>query len=570
MQAHQTRASTDTSGQRDASATSGRTSEGHGNAYASERTASAATGQDPAGYPDGAGNGSVHAPVSAGDAVNAGTAAPSVEAGERDVQVFHDAGDPLRMAATPDEGTLFEARPATGTCDAGWESVRRVVGSVDAPSQVKLVDERSVYIGGAPSPDDVQQGGLADCYFLATLASVAQSDPGQIQGMIRHAGNGVTVTFHRYDDASSTWVPCTVSVTTDLAQRSDGNGGTAGLLGAGFRLGEAPTESEWHADVLGEDLWIGEDAYYEAGLWAPLMEKAYARYVERFGQYGGFDTASANAATDAAGNALSGYQVFEGGIADYVYPILYGPDVVAADMTDVSYTPGGDLVAENLDAIRNLLRLSGDGVAADQAFHMTAGIDRDDAVERLDAQLAHVLEKDDVKRYPTFERELRHVRDLAAAWRGAPDAGKENARSRVGDAAQRMAAPGAWPILESSRGDGEYRDLSDLLLVVANIGTDGAGGQRLTYAWHSYSVLGAEFSDATGAALDVTQANLDAQKASLDPARSRVRLRNPHGTNEPDRDGSGRTEGANDGNFSLSLEQFFRVFSYQQHGLVKR
>ena len=41
-----------------------------------------------------------------------------------------------------------------------------------------------------PVPADVAQGNLGDCYFLATLASLAQNQPDKIKGMIRDNGDG--------------------------------------------------------------------------------------------------------------------------------------------------------------------------------------------------------------------------------------------------------------------------------------------------------------------------------------------------------------------------------------------
>ncbi|KPK80364.1 MAG: hypothetical protein AMJ81_12170 [Phycisphaerae bacterium SM23_33] len=41
-----------------------------------------------------------------------------------------------------------------------------------------------------PEYDDIHQGGVADCYFLAALSSLAQSDPGIIQQMIAPLGDG--------------------------------------------------------------------------------------------------------------------------------------------------------------------------------------------------------------------------------------------------------------------------------------------------------------------------------------------------------------------------------------------
>jgi hypothetical protein len=439
---------------------------------------------------------------------------------------------------------------------------------VEQPEQLRFADPDTLFIDGTPTMDDVHQGGIADCYFLASIASIVQSDPGRIRSMMRLSGGQVTVGFFRYDAASSAWVPAPVTVSTDLLHYAGGDGVPTGLVGAGFRVGPRPVSSSLYAHVEGTSLWIHEDAMFELALWAPVLEKAYASYAEQYGQYGGFEPGDANAATDAAGNARSGYQVIGGGIADYSYPIVYGPDAVDFGQTDITYTPGSDLVASNLGAIENLLRLSGHDVPSGENFHMTVGIGRDDAVERLDAQIAHTVDQRYMRSYAaSFSRMLRRLRTSIQAWRDAPDDGaRATALEKVSQRAAAAVEPGNWPVIDSDREGGDFRRLQEMLLVVKDIATDGAGGQRFTYAWHSYSVVCAAFADAAGAPLVLTPANLATEHPNIATARSTVRLRNPHGGNEPDRRGDGADDGQDGGEFDVTLEQLFRVFGFQQWG----
>jgi len=54
---------------------------------------------------------------------------------------------------------------------------------------------------GQPSVNDLNQNGYGDCYFLASIASLAQSHPGDIKSMIQDNGNGTfTVTFPHQKD----------------------------------------------------------------------------------------------------------------------------------------------------------------------------------------------------------------------------------------------------------------------------------------------------------------------------------------------------------------------------------
>lgn len=523
---------------------------------------------DPATFDPGDDWQTTHEPVTPDDAVNAGEfeEAARIE-GEREVQVLHGPGSPLGLCGAPSEEDIVKSRASTGVCDPGWEVIHRQVGTVEQPEQLRFADPGTLFIDGTPTMDDVHQGGIADCYFLASIASIVQSDPGRIRDMMTLSGGQVTVEFFKFDPSKSTWTPAAVTVSTDLLHYADGDGFPAGLVGAGFRAGSKPISSLWYANVESESLWIYEDATFELALWAPVLAKAYAKYAEQFGQYGGFDSGNQNKSTDEAGNARSGYEIVGGGIAHYTYPIVYGPNIVDFGETAIAYTPGSDLVASNLGAIENLLRLSGYDVPNTENFHMTVGLSRSDALERLDAQLAHTVNQPYMRRYAaSFSRMLSRLRDSIQAWRDAPDDSRDTAQDRVAQRAAAAVAPGNWPVIDSDREDGDFRRLQELLLVVKDIATDGAEGQRFTYAWHSYSVVRASFADDEGKALALTTANLATEHPKIDTARSTVRLRNPHGRNEPDRRGDGADDGQDDGEFNVTLEQLFRVFGFQQWG----
>ncbi len=60
-----------------------------------------------------------------------------------------------------------------------------------------------------PSPDDVRQGALGDCWFLSALAGVAQNDPAAVRRMVRSNPDGTfTISFPGRD-------PVTVPAPTD-------------------------------------------------------------------------------------------------------------------------------------------------------------------------------------------------------------------------------------------------------------------------------------------------------------------------------------------------------------------
>jgi len=97
-----------------------------------------------------------------------------------------------------------------------------------------------------PEYNDIAQGAVGDCYFLASLSSLAETDPQLVRQMIAPLGDG-TYAVRFYDDGRETYV----RLDADLPVNASGSPAYAGL---------------------GPD---GE-------LWVPLMEKAYAYF--RYGE----------------------------------------------------------------------------------------------------------------------------------------------------------------------------------------------------------------------------------------------------------------------------------------------
>ncbi len=107
-------------------------------------------------------------------------------------------------------------------------------------------DEGSLYKSSGPSSDDINQGLIGDCYFLASMGAIADARPDFIEDAIQfneRTGN-FTVTLHGKDG------PVDVTVTQDeLADNIDNRGG-GGV-----------------ADENGDD----------QAVWSSLMETAYAK-----------------------------------------------------------------------------------------------------------------------------------------------------------------------------------------------------------------------------------------------------------------------------------------------------
>ena len=534
------------------------------------------TGADPQGWERYDDDGNLiwtteHADVGVQDGFNA----PELSQGvlnERamSLRLLHGPSNPLETASPPSESDLFEELETDGTCvDDPTVQYVDYAGDVATPTESGVRDESTIYIGGSPSVEDIKQGDIGDCWFLASLINVTATDSGHIQEMVTSSGGSVTVNLFRYDGDADNWVP--VSFTTDmtLARWKDPDSGDLyDLLGSGVRVGDAPVTSHWYADVVDDALMINAEHTFEMAMWAPLLSKGLALYMESYGQYGGY------AQDDNPVRSGSGYEDMDGGVAHWSYPMMYGPDVIDSDgaetfeQTDVTYSPGSDLITNNMDAIANLLRVEGVGLEEGETYMMTTGIDPAESVKRLAAQTRYVVAQRDIDRYPSFKAALQSLIGRVETWESASGEAKEVAQHRVAVYAGRLSNPGSWPILHDEAYGKDYRDLNELLNVVMNLGDDESEGQRFIYAWHSYAVEAANFANQEGAALALTQENLKAQKANIDPFSSSVSLRNPHGENSPNEDGTGM-EGKDDGAFTISLDQYLRCFGYQQGAVVR-
>lgn len=81
-----------------------------------------------------------------------------------------------------------------------------------------------------PCPEDIQQGYLGDCYFIATMSAIADSNPDYIRDCMKDNGDG-TVTVRLYDSEQNE-IYTTVNKTIPMYQRDNGDWVTAYGRGA--------------------------------------------------------------------------------------------------------------------------------------------------------------------------------------------------------------------------------------------------------------------------------------------------------------------------------------------------
>jgi hypothetical protein len=110
-----------------------------------------------------------------------------------------------------------------------------------------------LYAKGGPRAEDIQQGGLGDCYFLASLTAVVADNPEAVRDAIRNNHDG-TYSVRFYDEGRrEVWVTVSRNLPVDAA----GN-----LLYARAKDRDGDNKME---------------------LWVPLMEKAYAAFKDLYG-----------------------------------------------------------------------------------------------------------------------------------------------------------------------------------------------------------------------------------------------------------------------------------------------
>jgi hypothetical protein len=180
---------------------------------------------------------------------------------ERVCQQLHTQASQQRTASSPDGdvgggvgaiGSLFEGKHGPGNSHgpepAPWSDSMPFLAflppilwpalDIHPPTLANYSDP---LFQGNPSPNDVRQGALGDCYFAAPAAALAQKDPDAIRRLVSDNHDGTyTVSFHNPDGSI-------------------------------------------HAETVDGELWSqnGDPIYgqfHNNDAWFPIVEKAYAKW----------------------------------------------------------------------------------------------------------------------------------------------------------------------------------------------------------------------------------------------------------------------------------------------------
>lgn len=561
----------------------------------------------------------VHADPTIHDATNApATSAPGQENRPANVQVVATTSAPLSMSADscPRPELIYkESQQQSSPPEAGYTTVSSFNGTVNAP-QVEQVMTPSLFIHGQASPDDVQQGGIGDCYFMATLMSITQRDPGKIPSMMTPDGRGgATVTFWRRQMSNPNWLrkmfgatpqpqysQVSIHVSEQLqywlqtplgsgARIANGHGGYF-LKGAMLHAADHANGSKWWSNITGTSLEVHRRDEYDTALWAPLMEKAYAAFTEQYGHYGG----SQNEAPPTG----SGYNEINGGWSHQAMFVFYGAqaDTMGGNSGDVQqqstqWAPGSQILAQNPRAVDQLLLLQTRGsqpqpgekqapviTATSMVYALIPRLQAAIPVAQSDPDWANVAATDQTN----IGRVLNAITTYVALPADPPNTTngpQATARQNIGTACSNAITitGGAVPSLLAATRSNPIKSMVELVLDLKNIGTDHSPGQRNIYGDHVYSVMAVSFVSTNGTTVplaSVPSAMRPPFFPLVDTTVSQVTLRNPHHTNTPDPTGSGTgpdgpTQGnASSGIFHMTLEQFFRNFTSVESGVFPK
>ncbi|MCG5215260.1 C2 family cysteine protease [Streptosporangium soli] len=436
------------------------------------------------------------------------------------------------------------------------------------PNVVLLTAENGLWLNGGPSADDVCQGELGDCYFLALLGAIAHHDPDQIKRIIRKGENKYVVTFTRTISHQNREfrVPQPVELKM-IFPHNDQNV----LLGARLRVrcGEPVRRRR---RTLGGDAYLEKAYELETALWVPIIERAFAALAGKYGQFANMIPADGAQPDDGYAKIRDGSQSGE-----MIFSCLYGHrhrrtrSVRVMNLCDAVAKPPAELDLPSSELFNLLLMLNDQAAGLSPCLAIpTASVSWRRVGQKLiglGKQYKGPLAPQFSVVAELFEPVLKLDEDTFATL-----------ESHLGF--QKACAEIVEALLPLGTKDPFARQVVKLIASLAPP-LSSKGSRPYIYARHEYAVGAVRlvFSApppspdyATNPALGSPPTNsvlLVNALPTLDTSASTIALSNPHHKNSPNLDGTLAAE-ADTGAFVLSLAEFLEFFTDVGYTVVSR
>lgn len=486
----------------------------------------------------------------------------------------------------------------------------------------------NLFIGDdKPHADEIAQGQLGDCYFLAALTNIVNKDPDRVKQMMRVSDSTFSVDFYYRDPKNSLWKLQRITLPRTLLMAN-----TGGVKFAGYKMSTDPASHQWWvtkksipsqqkkglqigrslqpstpqisqqpttgwqvakpvpqptapvsqqqtpSSASRHELTVNRRDNLRAALWMPYLEKAYLRFAQEHGQYG-----TGTAIND---KGKSGFDVVnEGGSESRVYPLFYGGRA-SSNVQSIEHKeePPPDLLVRNRSLIIRLLQANDakltDPDSIPQRLDITASASKKEHTSRAAAAIDAMMKNSEAVKFLQTKLDMQYgafgeqVKVLQSELEKSKSIQSEKAEAWQPLAKAARDTVGSIPPWSATLHQADPQkptvvtSFIELAVNLVSIGTDHSAGQRNIYSKHAYTVVGATFNDNSNTELKtLSHADLrDQELKKIDLAKSIVKMRNPHGANTPDIANQGESERA--GSFDLTLEQFIRNFSAIDIGTI--
>jgi hypothetical protein len=462
------------------------------------------------------------------------------------------------------------------------------------PVKVSPVMDWNNWSVGQPMAEDVSQGAqLGDCWLLALFAAIARHDPGLISHVLPTVsglkaklnevnretsglpddGSLLALLWRQVDPPPRRFsIPQVFELEPTFARR-DGD-----LMGALSRVQPIRhTWNLWEKASVQEGQppvrYVEDVAHYRVIAWPALLEKAFAIYIDMYGQEGN-------------GPPKDGYGVIATGRHGHSFlRPLYGPRIRQQDMLSLeplracaSGEPGPvdqELALRGLKALTTMEAQSRRAGPGADVVLMTTSTTDVRVIDRLQTML------------PKYADRLKTAERVVAAMTAVKDAYDSVNRMQGAD----QPAPADFaamvktveslketllvPALNDMLTEFEMMEAAPTLLrdLILTLGAperpkgNDRTKLRFLYCQHEYAVLDVRLAFTGNDALPEPDHAVFALISRLDAPHSTITLYNPHGQNSPNAD---HEVPGDTGRFTLTLERFLNVTSTLNYTTIVR